>query len=335
MLLAETKQNMTTLVTGSNLLGSYVTNELVEAGENVVLFDVAPQVENISRVVKNVNAVKIEKGDVLNWPDLLKVFKEQKIDRIIHTAAVQTRGKPHYHSFRVNVEGTLNLLELARINDVQNFVYFSSQTLYKRFVGRVPQNPIEEDASIKLITERPVDNYSIAKLTAECLGLSYFEYYGMNFKVLRFAAVFGPWTGSFGASIADRIDYWIRTSLQGKAVNETSLRFKGSQLVYVKDAARATVLASNLQPRSNYRVFNIAMDDISTYEEIARTIEKIIPGSRISPGYASDAAEVLAPRFSVKLAREELGFETKYSLETALRDQTSIARTDLKDHLPK
>ena len=75
---------MTVLVTGAGMIGAQVAAQLIDRGEVPVLFDVAPPMKFLETVL-DLNKVKIIRGDLLNMPEILRVVKEEGIDRIIHS----------------------------------------------------------------------------------------------------------------------------------------------------------------------------------------------------------------------------------------------------------
>ncbi len=191
---------MSVLITGAGLVGSYAAAQLSGMGERVVLFDVAPSWENLRRV-PGLEGVEVVRGDILDFPDLLRVIKEKGVNRIIHTAAFLTAGARErpYAAIRVNILGTANVLEAARNLDIERVVFTSSVTVYYGSYSEtdeaVADEPQSEDFSFRAISQRPRGVYPTTKLACEHLGLSYRDLYGVDFVAVRFAGVFGPWQG--------------------------------------------------------------------------------------------------------------------------------------------
>ena len=82
---------MAVLVTGAGLVGSQIAQMLVEMGERPILFDVAPPMDNLRRIV-DLSRVKLIKGDILEPFELMKVIKEEGVDRLIHTARLTSEN---------------------------------------------------------------------------------------------------------------------------------------------------------------------------------------------------------------------------------------------------
>ena len=108
---------MTVLITGAGLVGCQAAERLVQRGETPVLFDMAPQMDNIKRIV-DPNAVKIVKGDLCEPLELMAVVERENIDRIIHTAAFMTTSNAERPAvgIKANLVGLLNILEKSYLH---------------------------------------------------------------------------------------------------------------------------------------------------------------------------------------------------------------------------
>ncbi|MDP2718414.1 MAG: NAD(P)-dependent oxidoreductase [Dehalococcoidia bacterium] len=183
---------MAVLITGAGLVGSQIARLEVERGERPVLMDIAFNNEALSSIVA-VGAVRLFPGDVLNSLALARVIKEENITRIIHTAAnpMLTAGAQQdpYGAVRLNIMGTANVLEAARIFKLERVVFCSSNVL-QSYVDRGGDKGAGGEEF-----PRPTSIYASTKLTCENLGLNYTAF-GVDFVAVRFAAVFGPLAGA-------------------------------------------------------------------------------------------------------------------------------------------
>ena len=123
---------MTTLVIGSGLIGSQVARILTERGETPVLMDVAAQKEAMAQIV-DLAKVTLIQGDVLRPLSIVDAIKAHGITRIAHTAAnpLLTLGaqREPYAAIQLNIMGTVNVLEAARITGLKRVVVSSSSVL--------------------------------------------------------------------------------------------------------------------------------------------------------------------------------------------------------------
>ena len=123
---------MATLVIGSGLIGSQVARILVERGETPVLMDVAAQREAIGQIV-DLAKVTLIAGDIMRPLTIVDALRTHNITRIAHTAAypMLTVGaqKEPYAAINLNIMGTVNVLEAARITGLKRVVVSSSSVL--------------------------------------------------------------------------------------------------------------------------------------------------------------------------------------------------------------
>ena len=123
---------MTTLVIGSGLIGSQVARILVERGENPVLMDSAAQPQAIGQIV-DLAKVTLVVGDVLRPLSIVDALRIHGITKIAHTAAnplltVGAQREP-YSAINLNIMGTVNVLEAARVTGLKRVVVSSSSVL--------------------------------------------------------------------------------------------------------------------------------------------------------------------------------------------------------------
>jgi nucleoside-diphosphate-sugar epimerase len=122
---------MTVLVTGgAGFIGSHIVRQLADRGERVVIYDAMPLQGAAAWWLRGcMDRVKVIAGAVGLWPQVLETVQAVKPDAIVHTAAIgdpAKLAKAPTLAIRVNLEGTLNFLEAARLNNVRRFVAFSS-----------------------------------------------------------------------------------------------------------------------------------------------------------------------------------------------------------------
>lgn len=188
----------TILVSGAaGFIGSHLTQALLERGDTVVGLDNLNDYYDPARKRANLAEVRADparaarftfvKGDIRDRAGLADLFAQHTFDGIVHLAAmagVRTSiDDPHLY-FDVNLTGTLNLLNAARDQGTDNFVFASTSSVY----GNTEQIPFVETDSC----DRPLAPYPASKRAAELLGYTYHHLYGQNFTALRFFTVYGP-----------------------------------------------------------------------------------------------------------------------------------------------
>lgn len=300
---------MSILITGGNgLLGSWVTYYFAQKGKDVVSFDLKPR--SFDYLEEYQDHVSFHRGDVLDWSSLVQVFQSQKIEGIIHTPAVMASPQywdNPYPSTILNVVGTLNLLEFARLYKVSKFLYVSSGAVY----GETKDCPGELTHHIN-----PSDLYGASKAGAEFLTLQYGNHYGIDVRIVRPYFFFGP---GYLPSEMTPVFRTLLGSIEG--LNDLYLEKGRDQrlgFTYVKDTAWGTVLAYEKENPS-HRIFNIATDEATSFPDLAKLAQKYSDEPReviLGPGKLFPRGETL----DISLAKKELDFSPRYRMEEAVAE---------------
>ena len=178
---------------GAGFIGSHLVDRLLaEGGWRIAVvddfndfYDPAIKRENLRAWLANPN-FKLVEADIRNQAALAQAFGETNFDCIVHLAAragVRPSLKEPRLYVETNINGTLNLLELARAHGVQQFVFGSSSSVY----GMNSKVPFSEDDPIL----NPISPYAATKAAGELLGHSYAHLYDMRIVCLRFFTVYG------------------------------------------------------------------------------------------------------------------------------------------------
>ena len=184
------------LVTGgAGFIGSHVCDRLLSEGHSVWAFDdlnpfydVALKRENLAgSQALGGDRFAFVHGDITDRPAVDAVFSRAAFDQVIHLAARAgvrpSLDQPALYQ-RVNVEGTVNVLEAARLAGVKKAVLASSSSVYG-INAKVPF--AETDAVVSAISP-----YAASKLACEAMGHVYHHLYGLDIVMLRFFTVYGP-----------------------------------------------------------------------------------------------------------------------------------------------
>jgi UDP-glucuronate 4-epimerase len=186
---------MNFLVTGgAGFIGSHVCERLLRDGHRVWALDdlndfYDPQVKrrNLREIQSLAKPFEFVPGDVCDPGALAKLFSSVKFDQVIHLAARAgvrpSLEQPALYQ-RVNVEGTVNVLEAARQTGVKKITIASSSSVY----GVNAKVPFSESDSIF----SAVSPYAASKLACEALGHAWHHLYGLDVAMLRFFTVYGP-----------------------------------------------------------------------------------------------------------------------------------------------
>ena len=186
---------MTVLVTGgAGFVGSHLVERLLaETDRRVVVLDnfsdyYNPQLkrENFAALMGNPRVTLVE-GDFRDFDLADRLLLEHEVRAICHLGAspgVPASLREPRQYVENNVTGTLSLLEAARRHPVERFLFASSSTVY----GRGAAAPFVEDAPLGI----PASPYGASKRSAEIMGLTYHQLFGVPFVSLRLFNVYGP-----------------------------------------------------------------------------------------------------------------------------------------------
>ena len=179
---------------GAGFIGSHLVDALVARGDEVTVVDdlSTGRGENIAEAMAR--GARLVSADVADAAAIARIFAEAQPELVFHLAAqVDVRisvGRPGFDA-RVNVEGTVNVLEAAREAGAGGFVLASSCAVYGE--PATDDVPLSEAAPL-----RPGSPYGQAKLAAEGYAALYRDLHRMPTASLRFGNVYGPRQGAVG-----------------------------------------------------------------------------------------------------------------------------------------
>jgi len=298
---------MKVLVTGgAGFIGSNIVDLLIDNRYKVTVVD------NLSTGKKeNLNPrAKFYKIDIRS-SNLKKVFKRERPDYVLHQAAqTQVRKSilnPVYDS-RININGSLNLLECCKKYNIEKIIYASSGgAVY----GEPRYLPVDENHTIN-----PISPYGVSKYMVESYLYTYNKLFGLDYIILRYSNVYGPRQDPYGE--AGVIAIFI-----GKFLNKKRPMIFGDgnqtrDFVYVEDVAMANFLA--LKKNTKDKIFNIGTGKGYSVNEITRKIKGILD-SEIKPIYDSPIkGEVRDICLNIKLSKKELGWKPQIDMDTGLKN---------------
>ncbi len=293
------------LVTGgAGFIGSNIVQRLLEMGHTPVVFD------NLSSGYRQnlfPNVAFIE-GDVRNGEQVTQVAKGCAV--ILHLAAsVGNKRSIDYPlvDSAINVLGTLNVLEAARLNGIDRVVFSSSAGIF----GELKTLPIAEDHP-----QDPDSPYGTSKLAAEKMCLVYNKLYGMHNVCLRYFNVFGPHQryDAYG----NVIPIFALRVLKHEALTVYGDGEQTRDFVNVHDVADANIQAALTSGVNG--VFNIGSSTRITINELARLIQEVA-GVKVEVVYApprpGDVRHSLA---DIRAAQAAFSFAPHVAFEQGLAE---------------
>lgn len=318
---------MTTLITGgTGLIGAALADRLLSGGGRVVLFEAAPSEVRLRALRGHGDRLAVVRGDVQALGELLEAVRGHRPRAIVHLAFVlggEANRIPE-RATRVNMLGTVNALEAARLLGVERVLLASSIAVYGSDDQYPPAAlPLREDAPAWVCRTLPI--YGGGKLHTEHLAQAYAEHHGVVTGGLRPSIVYG-WGRQSGSSA------FLGEVIDRPAVGEpASVPFGDAavSLVYVDDVAAqyAALLEAPPAVFAHRRFFNTG-GDTATVRELAATVARVIPGARIDVRARGERdLGGLITRVSDRALEEAVGYTRRFApLEVGVRAQIAVAR---------
>lgn len=299
------------VIGGAGLIGSHTVDLLTkhDVGE-ILIYDnfVRGREENIAEALKDPRVKIYDVGGDITQPDILEAAFEGA-DGVFHFAALwllQCWDFPR-SAFKVNIEGTYNVLEACVKKDVKRLVYSSSASVY----GDAVQEPMTED--------HPYMNtnfYGATKVAGEQMARAFHHRYDLDYVGLRYMNVYGPRQDYRGAYIAvimkmlDNLDKGVPPTIYGDGT-------QAYDFVYVGDCALANVKAMQADATDQY--YNVGTGTRTSIKEIAEMLLELT-GSDLDVQYEPQGQTFVKNRIGCPLkAQEEIGFTAEMDLRDGMK----------------
>jgi UDP-glucuronate 4-epimerase len=305
---------MKVLVTGgAGFIGSHLCERLLQDGHQVAILDdfndfysPARKQENLD-AVRSVGRVSFYPGDICDPATVERVIREQSPEAIIHLAAragVRPSLEQPLLYERVNVHGTLLLLETARKAGVRKFVFASSSSIY----GIANRVPFSEEDHLNL----PVSPYAATKLAGEKLCYTYSHLYGLQTVCLRFFTVYGPRQRPDLA-----IHKFTRLMLDGQPIPVFGDGDSGRDYTFVADTVQGIIAA--LHYDAAYEIFNLGNSHPVTLSTLIESLETVTGLTAKIDRLPDQPGDVPITYADISKARNLLGYQPRTSFVEGLR----------------
>ena len=303
------------LVTGgAGFIGSHLVDRLLATGVervNVVddfndFYDPTIKRDNIREHLKDPR-YSIHELDIRDRAALEQLFKQTNFDCVVHLAARAgvrpSLSQPQLYT-ETNINGTLNLLELARHNNVKQFVFGSSSSVY----GINAKVPFSEDDPIR----QPISPYAATKGAGELLCHTYSHLYGLRCLCLRFFTVYGPRQRPDLA-----IHKFAKLISEHKPIPVFGDGTTRRDYTYVDDIIDGVIAAINYD-KSEYEVFNLGESRTVELNELISLLEKELDTRAVIDRQPTQPGDVPQTFADISKARALLGYAPKTQIEEGL-----------------
>jgi nucleoside-diphosphate-sugar epimerase len=302
---------MTVLITGSEgYLGLHLARLLQAKGTKVVGLDVASG--------GTARPWPLIIGDVTDQALIDRLFVEHQVTSVVHGGGI---SGPHICNqfparvFQVNVLGTLNLFEVARLRKMPGrLVFFSSSSAYGEAAEKAScETPVVE--GLPLLASEP---YGASKVACEAVARSYVRQSGVDAVSLRVSIVYGA-----GRTAYCGITRMVKAALAGEPIPLDRGCDVPLPWIYIDDLCQAVHSALEA-PREHVRevdtlAYNVTGSGYPTFREIAGVIRKLVPGATTRDTREPDQYAMNARKMSLTAIQRDLGYSPRVGIEQGVK----------------
>jgi len=307
------KEKRVLVTGGAGFIGSTLVESLVDVGANVSVIDSLEngRMENIAKVL---NEIECAKGDLRDPAVCLRACKDIEVvfNLAAKVAGVAYNSRHPAEMFRTNVAIGMNMMEAARVSDVELFLNVSSACVYRR------NSSVPTPESEGFVDEPEPSNlgYGWAKRVLELEGRLYAKEYGMTISTIRPFNSYGP-RDHFDLESGHVIPSLVRKVVDGQ--NPITVWGDGSQtrsFIYVTDTVRGMLLAAESSEVAE--PINIGNAEEISIGDLARLIISLAgKDTRIIFDKTKPSGQPRR-RPDVQKASRLLGFEARVDLKEGL-----------------
>ncbi len=298
---------------GAGFIGSHLSETLLKQGHFIVCLDnfndyYDPKIKrrNIQEILSKKNYKLIE-GDILDLSLLREIFRKYNIDVIIHLAAragVRPSIKEPLLYQKVNVEGTTNLLEMAKDFKIKKFIFGSSSSVY----GKNKKIPFSEDDPV----DHPISPYAATKKAGELICYTYHHLYNLPVSCLRFFTVYGPRQRPDMA-----IHKFTRLIFYGENVPMFGQGDTRRDYTYITDIIDGICKA--MEHCHSYHIYNLGESKTIELRQLINLIAETLgkkPKIQVLPMQPGDVPITYA---DISRAKQEIGYNPQVNIEAGIQ----------------
>ncbi|HZT23270.1 MAG TPA: SDR family NAD(P)-dependent oxidoreductase [Verrucomicrobiae bacterium] len=306
---------MNFLVTGgAGFIGSHVCERLLRDGHHVWAFDdlndfYDPRCKqrNLREIQALAQPFEFVFGDITDRAALDEIFSSVRFDQVIHLAARAgvrpSLQQPALYQ-RVNVEGTVNVLEAARQRGVKKIIIASSSSVYG-LNSRVPFS--ERDPIVS-----PISPYAASKLACETLGHVWHHLYKMDVVLLRFFTVYGP------RQRPDLAIYkFAKLITAGQPIPVFGDGSAARDYTFITDTLEGIIACT--QREFGYEIFNLGESQTVSLNRMIELLEAALGQKAVIDRQPLQPGDVPLTCADVSKARERLGYQPRVKFEEGIK----------------
>lgn len=309
----------TYLITGgAGFIGSHLADTLLEKENKVIVIDnfndfYNPQIKenNVKHNLNNPN-YKLERIDIRDYEAVDKIFAENKIDNIMHLAAMAgvrpSIENPILYQ-EVNCMGSQNILEAMKKYNVKNIVFASSSSVY----GNTKTVPFRETD----IVDYAISPYAATKKANEVMCHVYHKLYDFNVVMLRFFTVYGERQRPDLA-----INKFTRLIMEEKPIPVFGDGSTSRDYTYVKDIIDGIVKSLKYveENKNVYEILNLGESEPITLNEMIKTIEDVVGKKAIIERLPMQPGDVDRTYADISKAKQLISYNPQTSFKEGIKN---------------
>jgi UDP-glucuronate 4-epimerase len=300
------------LTGGAGFIGSWLGEELLGQGHEVISFDNFNDYYNPEWKEKNIQKslkhpkYKMHRIDIRDYEAMVQALEGEDIDAIIHLAAMcgvrSSISNPRIYT-DVNINGTLNMLELAKALGIKKFLLASSSSIY----GDNEKIPFSEHDFV----DKPISPYAASKKAAELLCHNYYHLHQISTICLRFFTVYGP------RGRPDMAPYIFTTKIiEGKPIDMYGDGSTMRDYTYVADIVNGIISAMQLE---GYHIINLGNNNPVKLKEFISHLEDITGKKAIINTKPIPKGDVMVTFADIEKAGRLIGYKPITSIKEGLK----------------
>jgi UDP-glucuronate 4-epimerase len=302
------------LVTGAaGFIGSHLCERLIGQGATVVgldnfdpFYDASVKRDNIARLIQSL-LFKLIEGDIRDKALVKTIFQQGNFDIVVHLAAkagVRPSIQDPAGYVDTNINGTVVLLEAARVAKIKKFIFASSSSVY----GNNKKVPFSETDNV----DNPISPYAATKKAGELICYTYSHLYQMNMTCLRFFTVYGPRQRPDLA-----IHKFARLIEQNKPIPVYGDGSMERDFTYIDDIIDGVVAA--MERCKGYAIYNLGESRPVRLDVLIAELEKALGKKAIINQQPEQPGDVNRTFADVQKAVRELNYQPKTHLADGLK----------------
>ncbi|MBA7561297.1 dTDP-glucose 4,6-dehydratase [subsurface metagenome] len=297
---------------GAGFIGSHLCEKLISQGLKIICIDnfddfYSPGIkeDNISKIINN-NNFKLYRSDITSLDRMEEIFSKNSIDMVIHLAA-RAGVRPSIQNpllyERVNIFGTMNLLECCKRYNISKFIFASSSSVY----GGNKKIPFSEEDNVDL----PISPYAATKKAGELICYTYHNLYKISIFCFRFFTVYGPRQRPEMA-----IHKFTRQILSSKNIEIYGDGYSSRDYTYIDDVISG--ILSSLEQIDGFEVINLGNSNTVKLIDLIRLIE-ITTGKKGNLKFTKNQpGDVFITYANIRKARKMLKYLPKTNIKEGL-----------------